>query len=137
MARPNCPRQAQDPLRLTRIRTNDQGKLATKGTKGVSCGEILRGKRMSRSLRFATLCLLVAALCWILPLAAQKGSPAGQWLSYSADHGSTGYSSADLINRDNVKNLQIAWSWKFDNFGATSTEVTPIMVNGILYFPLS
>jgi len=81
--------------------------------------------------------LLVPALLLVLPLAGQKGAKQGQWLSYSAENGSTGYSAVDLINRDNVKNLQVAWSWKFDNFGATSTEVTPLMVNGILYFPLS
>src|SRR4029453_18593997 len=92
---------------------------------------------MSRSLRCAHLSLLILSVLLVLPLAAQKGAGEGQWLSYSADRGSTGFSPADLINRDNVKNLQIAWSWKFDNFGNTGTEVTPIMVNGILYFPLS
>jgi len=92
---------------------------------------------MSRSVRNVSLCLLIPALLLVLPLAAQKGAVPGQWLSYSAENGSTGYSAVDLINRENVKNLQVAWSWKFDNFGATSTEVTPLMVNGILYFPLS
>ena len=92
---------------------------------------------MSRTLRYVFPGLLIAALLVVLRLVAQKGAVPSQWLSYSAESGSTGYSAADLINRDNVKDLQIAWSWKFDNFGATSTEVTPIMVNGILYFPLS
>jgi len=92
---------------------------------------------MSRSLRFAVLFLLVPTLLVVLPLIAQKGAPLDQWMSYSADSGSTGYSPANLITRDNVRNLEQAWSWKFDNFGATNTEVTPIMVNGILYFPLS
>ena len=91
---------------------------------------------MSRSVRSVSLCFLIPALLLVLPLAAQRGAP-GQWLSYSAENRSTGYSAVDLINRDNVKNLQPAWSWKFDNFGNTGTEVTPIMVNGILYFPLS
>jgi quinoprotein glucose dehydrogenase len=94
-------------------------------------------KRMSRSVRNVSLLLLIPALLLVLPLAAQKGAKPGQWTSYSAENGSTGYSAVDLINRDNVKNLQVAWSWKFDNFGSTSTEVTPLMVNGILYFPLS
>ena len=44
---------------------------------------------------------------------------------YASETGSTGYSPLDQINRDNVKNLQVAWSWKFDNFGNTNTEVTP------------
>jgi quinoprotein glucose dehydrogenase len=90
---------------------------------------------MSRSLRYLSLGLLILAV--LLPLAAQRAAQESQWLTYSAENRSTGYSPADLINRDNVKNLQIAWSWKFDNFGNTNTEVTPIMVNGILYFPLS
>jgi quinoprotein glucose dehydrogenase len=92
---------------------------------------------MSRAFRYVCLTLLVPALLLVLPLAAQKGAQEGQWRSYSAEPGSTGFSPIDLINRDNVKNLQVAWSWKFDNFGATGTEVTPLMVNGILYFPLS
>ena len=80
---------------------------------------------------------LAGLLLLVLPLAAQKGARDNQWPSYSAENGSTGYSPVDLINRDNVKDLKLAWSWKFDNFGATNTEVTPIMLNGILYFPLS
>ena len=92
---------------------------------------------MSRTIRYVSLLLLLPAFLLVLPMTAQQGARQGQWISYSAENGSTGYSAVDLINRDNVKNLQIAWSWKFDNFGATNTEVTPIMINGILYFPLS
>src|SRR5512134_1667466 len=92
---------------------------------------------MSRSLRYLSLCLLILSLLSVLPLTAQKGAKDGQWPSYSAENGSTGYSPLDLITRDNVRNLQPAWSWKFDNFGGASTEVTPLMVNGVLYFPLS
>ena len=77
---------------------------------------------MSRSLRYLS-GVLIPALLLVLPLAAQKGAREGQWFSYSAESGSTGYSPVDLVNRNNVKNLQVAWSWKFDNFGATSTEV--------------
>src|SRR5438477_1498012 len=91
---------------------------------------------MLRSLRYVS-GVLIPALLLLLPLLAQKGATEGQWLSYAAENGSTGYSAVDLINRDNVKTLQVAWSWKFDNFGATNTEVTPLMINGILYFPLS
>src|SRR5882672_1717217 len=80
---------------------------------------------------------LLIVLMAILPIIAQQGAKEGQWRAYAAETGSTGYSPLDLINRDNVKNLQVAWTWKFDNFGNTSTEVTPLMINGILYFPLS
>jgi quinoprotein glucose dehydrogenase len=92
---------------------------------------------MSRSLRYLSLGLLILTLLAVRQVTAQKGAKDGQWHAYSGETGSTGYSPLDLINRDNVKNLQVAWTWKFDNFGATNTEVTPLMVNGILYFPLS
>lgn len=39
----------------------------------------------------------------VLPLAAQKGARDGQWPAYSSESGSTGYSTADLVNRDNVQ----------------------------------
>jgi quinoprotein glucose dehydrogenase len=69
---------------------------------------------------------------------AQNGAGNGEWRAYGADTGSTGYSSLDLINKDTVKNLQVAWTWKMDNFGSgaevVTTETTPLMVNGVLYF---
>jgi quinoprotein glucose dehydrogenase len=81
--------------------------------------------------------LLVVAL-WPLVGIGQNGSSTGQWRAYSADEGSTRYSSLDQISKDTVKNLQVAWTWKFDNFGSpaetVTTETTPLMVNGVLYF---
>ena len=59
------------------------------------------------------------------------------WPYYAGDSRSTKYSPLDQINESNVKNLQIAWRWKSDNFGRTpdrNWEVTPLMVNGVLYF---
>ena len=91
---------------------------------------------MTRRLLKVFYVLPILALA-ILPMVAQQGAKEGQWRAYASETGSTGYSPLDQINRDNVKNLQVAWSWKFDNFGNTNTEVTPIMVNGVLYFPLS
>ena len=48
----------------------------------------------------------------------------------------TRYSPLDQINRDNVKDLKVAWTWKSDNFGRpeVKNESTPLMVNGVLYF---
>src|SRR5262245_6934406 len=94
------------------------------------------GTAMMRRLQRVAYGLLIISIA-ILPLLAQQGAKEGQWRQYASENGSTGYSPLDQINRDNVKNLQIAWSWKFDNFGNTNSEVTPIMVNGVLYFPLS
>jgi quinoprotein glucose dehydrogenase len=100
---------------------------------------------MTRSRRylFAGL-LLVLTFAWTLPGSGQnKPNPAaqrppGEWRSYGAEEKSTRYSPLDQITRDNVKNLQVAWTWKFDNYGTpgevVTTETTPLMVNGVLYF---
>jgi quinoprotein glucose dehydrogenase len=82
---------------------------------------------------------LLAGCCLTLVISAQTGARNGEWRAYGADEASTHYSPLDQINKDTVKNLAVAWSWKFDNFGATNqeintTETTPLMVNGILYF---
>jgi quinoprotein glucose dehydrogenase len=92
---------------------------------------------MSRSLRYTFIGLLLLAVAWVAPSIAQRGAKDGQWRAYAAEAGSTGYAPLDQINRDNFKDLTPAWSWRFDNFGNANTEVTPIMVNGVLYFPLS
>ena len=92
------------------------------------------------------LALAVAAVVWPLPGLGQNnpaptapaGGPNVEWRSYGAVEGSTRYSPIDQITRDNVKDLQVAWTWKFDNFGTpgetVTTETTPLMVNGVLYF---
>ncbi len=60
----------------------------------------------------------------------------GEWLQHRGDFASTNYSPLDQINRENVKNLKIAWRWKTDNFGPVPEiyfKATPLMVNGVLY----
>src|SRR6187200_700462 len=91
---------------------------------------------MRRTLRIG---MLLAGFCLTLVLHAQTGAKDGEWRAYGGDEASTRYSPLDQINADTVKTLQMAWSWKFDNFGATNqeintTETTPLMVNGMLYF---
>ena len=60
---------------------------------------------------------LAAACALSLPVVAQRGTVGGNWNYYGGDAGSTKYSPLDQINAENVKNLQIAWRWKSDNFG--------------------
>ena len=75
-------------------------------------------------------------LCATLPLAAQTGAKNGEWRSYAAEPGSTKYSPLDQINRDNVKNLRIAWRFKTDNLGPRpdfNMQSVPIVVNNVMY----
>ena len=71
------------------------------------------------------------------PTAPTPG-PSAEWRAFGGDERSNRYSPLDQINRDNVKNLQVAWTWRFDNYGTATetitTETTPLMINGVLYF---
>jgi quinoprotein glucose dehydrogenase len=104
---------------------------------------------MLRHRRLAFSALVIAVVAWPLTFSGQSApvatTPAGgapgqmvEWRAYGAVEGSTRYSPLDQINRDNVKNLKVAWTWRFDNFGTATetlnTETTPIMGNGVLYF---
>jgi len=89
---------------------------------------------MSRLLRCLLYALSTALVITASPGLAQHGAKGGEWRSYSGDAGSSRYAPHDQINRDNVKSLQVAWSWRFDNFGGGTSETTPIMANGVLYF---
>src|SRR3954467_6377695 len=89
--------------------------------------------------RFLSIALLLTAFCGTLVVRAQSGARNGEWRAYGADEASTHYSPLDQIHKDTGKNLTGGWTWKFDNFGASNqevntTETTPLMVNGILYF---
>jgi quinoprotein glucose dehydrogenase len=80
--------------------------------------------------------IICALLSATLPLAAQSGAKNGEWRSYAAEPGSTKYSPLDQINRDNVKNLRIAWRFKTDNLGPRpdfNMQSTPIVVNNVMY----
>ena len=95
--------------------------------------------RMSRrAIRFlaCALPLLAVSVLTRIPLSGQSGARNGEWRYYGGDAGSTKYSPLDQINKDNVKDLRIAWRWKTENFGTQpdyNYQVTPLMVGGILY----
>lgn len=65
-----------------------------------------------------------------------QGGPTVEWLHHRGNAGSQNYADIDLINRDNVGKLEVAWRWRSDNFGPVSwpnLETTPLMANGVLY----
>jgi len=60
----------------------------------------------------------------------------GEWLQHRGDYASTNYSPLDQINKENAKDLKIAWRWKTDNFGPSPEfyfKSTPLMAKGVLY----
>jgi len=66
----------------------------------------------------------------------------GEWLAYGADKASTKYSSLDQINKDTVADLTVVWEWTSPDMAIMEGnrmlvpfihEVTPIVVNGVMY----
>ena len=57
----------------------------------------------------------------------------GDWLNWRRTDNAWGYSPLDQINRQNVTQLQLAWSWAMDDTGAN--EATPLVSDGIMYLP--
>jgi quinoprotein glucose dehydrogenase len=80
--------------------------------------------------------VLCALLCAALPLAAQNGATNGEWRAYAGDPGSTKYSPLDQINRENAKNLRVAWRFRTDNLGPRpdyNMQSVPLVVGGVMY----
>jgi quinoprotein glucose dehydrogenase len=60
----------------------------------------------------------------------------GEWTTYGGDLGSRRYRPFDQIDRDNFKDLEVAWRFKTDALGPRpefNFQSTPLMVNGVLY----
>ena len=57
----------------------------------------------------------------------------GDWLSYGENYAEDRYSTLEQINKENIKNLGLAWSL---TIGTTlnGIETTPVVVDGIMYF---
>src|SRR5262252_8764799 len=58
------------------------------------------------------------------------------WPNTGNDKGATRYSTLKQIDRDNVKNLQVAWTYNTGDSqpgNTTTMECTPIVVNGVMY----
>jgi quinoprotein glucose dehydrogenase len=85
------------------------------------------------AIRFAAPASTLAAE---LPATSTAPGPMVEWLHHRGDPGSTNYSALDQINAENVRELEVAWRWKSDNFGPQpwpNLQATPIMANGVLY----
>jgi quinoprotein glucose dehydrogenase len=57
-----------------------------------------------------------------------------EWSRSHSDNGSSRYSRLDQINRDNVKRLQVAWTYH-SNDGKGNIECNPVIVKGVMYAP--
>lgn len=83
--------------------------------------------RASNAIRILFL-LSIAFLCAVPSTLANQGQ---DWPVYGGSAGNTHYSTLTQINRGNVKDLQVAWS--FDTGEEGGLQTNPIIVDGVLY----
>jgi alcohol dehydrogenase (cytochrome c) len=60
-----------------------------------------------------------------------KNPPPEDWLIFGRNYQRYSYSPLNQITRENVKNLQLKWTWAMNDSGANQT--TPIVHNGVIY----
>ena len=68
--------------------------------------------------------------------AQDRMNPDGEWRYQSADAWGTRYSPANLINASNFNDLEVAWTWRADNYGPVEElqfKATPQYYDGGLY----
>jgi len=108
------------------------------------CGAI---SRLWTGLAFAALLLAPAASrAQIIPGALPESAKAlasGEWPAYAGAYAATRYSPLTQINRNNAKDLHVAWRWKSPDapihqanalIGPSfANESTPLMIGGVLY----
>src|SRR3984893_16697499 len=103
------------------------------------------------SMPLAMLAYALAAPSEVPNAALSVTAKPGEWRYLNSDPLATRYSPLDQINKDNFKNLKVAWRWKPaippapSSLGGTAqsngdpklaiyrSEATPIMVGGGLY----
>ncbi len=86
-----------------------------------------------------TIRIAVAAALLVLPLAAQvtyqrileSAKEPANWLTYSGDYRGHRFSSLDLLNEGNVKNLRPLWAYQVNSL--QKFETTPLVVDGVMY----
>lgn len=104
---------------------------------------------MSGSQRLLALCAVAASSASLLAMQAavaqdkpiDKVSPVtdetllnppdGDWLMWRRTYNGWGYSPLDQINKENVKDLKLAWAWGMTPGGRT--QETPLVHDGVMY----
>ncbi|MDR8393567.1 PQQ-binding-like beta-propeller repeat protein [Aliifodinibius sp. S!AR15-10] len=72
----------------------------------------------------------------LLLLGCQSKPEGNDWEVYKADTYSSSYSSLDQINKDNVDQLEVAWTYRsgdLEEDGYSTMETNPIIVDDVLY----
>ena len=96
----------------------------------------IRNHNMIRKPYRTVLISIVVLVCAIrvLTINAASAGASGDWRVVGGSLENTHYSGLKQINRDNVKQLQLAWKFDAgDSFFGSEIECNPIVVDGVLY----
>jgi quinoprotein glucose dehydrogenase len=84
--------------------------------------------------------MLNRSICCLVICAGSAIAQNVEWPVFGGDQAGSKYSTLTQINKENVKNLKVAWEWRtgekpLEQFHTTPAvfEVTPVMVDGTLY----
>jgi len=61
-----------------------------------------------------------------------RNPDSADWLRWRRDHGASGYSPLDQVNRQNVGRLRLAWAWPMEE---GQQEQEPLVYRGVMYLP--
>src|SRR5690242_9665414 len=85
----------------------------------------------------AVLVLALAAFASFFGLCSQQGGAASEsreWPSYGGGPENSHFSALKQINRANVKQIEVAWTYDTgDAFDGSEMQCNPIVVGGVLY----
>lgn len=62
-----------------------------------------------------------------------RNPPPGDWLNWRGTYNGWGYSALNQINRTNVKDLKVAWTFSMDSSDDAVTETTPLVHDGVMF----
>src|SRR5262245_27197125 len=100
------------------------------------------GGRMNVSWKRCGPFVLIAAIALSAGSFVNAQRDPAEWRNYFGNANGTKYSPLTQIDKDNVKNLRVAWRWRSADrelqvsnplWRAGRNEETPLLINGILY----
>jgi alcohol dehydrogenase (cytochrome c) len=62
-----------------------------------------------------------------------RNPPPGDWLNWRRTYNGWGYSPLTQINRKNVKDLKVAWTFSMDSSPDAVNETTPLVHDGVMF----
>jgi quinoprotein glucose dehydrogenase len=96
--------------------------------------------KRNRSIRISCRSAIVGVFLALFLAAGGSPTQRGEWSSYGRDPGGSRYSQLAQINRENVKRLQVAWTYRTGDLSdgknarsSSAFQCTPIFVDGTLY----